>query len=122
MSTVMMQVMKRIENVMKEAEYTQKKVPLQWLAFIDDIKEKEKSFFELSEFTSIAVNECGERVGKALATIQSLGGYEKLILMQNQSNLDMSIGGKLCRSEAGQHVAATEAAAAPAAAAASVSE
>ena len=55
---VLMQAMSRMEKAMEEAEYTHTKVPLEWLAFIDSLRETKKSFFELSDFTAIAMK-CG---------------------------------------------------------------
>ena len=54
----LVQAMRCMEKAMDEAEYTHIKVPLEWLALIDSLKETKKSFFELSEFTQIAI-ECG---------------------------------------------------------------
>ena len=55
---VLMQAMSCMETAMEEAEYTHTKVPLEWLAFIDSLRETKKSFFELSDFTAIAMK-CG---------------------------------------------------------------
>ena len=55
----MIHLLLTIEKAIEDAEYTHRKVPLSWLAFIDDIRAKNKSFFELEKFKSVAIEECG---------------------------------------------------------------
>ena len=55
---VLMQAMNCMEKAMEEAEYTHTKVPLEWLAFIDALRDTKKSFFELSDF-SVRAMKCG---------------------------------------------------------------
>merc|ERR1711871_457757 len=42
---VLLQAMSCIENEMNEAEYTHVRIPAEWLAFMDRLKDTKKSFF-----------------------------------------------------------------------------
>ena len=57
---VMLHVMSCIENAIQQADYTHKKVPLEWLLCVDKLKGMNKNFLGIQDFHGVA-NSCNVR-------------------------------------------------------------